>query len=53
MVHYEGVDAGPGRFQRFDWQLQLVFVGWSVGVALLMLGIHLLTTNASLLSIGP
>jgi|GEM_PF-6850725 len=53
MVHYEGVDARPGRFHRFDWRLQMLFIGWSVSVALLMLGIHLLATNAGLLSIGP
>ena len=53
MVHYEGVDAAQNRFQKYDWRLQVVFIGWSISVAVLILGIRLMTTNAGLLSVGP
>jgi len=53
MVRYETVDDGPSRFQRFDWRLQAVLIGWTASVTLFMLAIHLLVTNARLLSIGP
>jgi len=53
MVHYEGIDAAQNRFQKYDWRLQVVFIGWSISVAVLILGIRLMTTNAGLLSVGP
>lgn len=53
MVHYEGIDAVQSRFQRYDWRLQVIFIGWSISVAVLIIGIHLMTTNAGLLSVWP
>ncbi|MDQ7843607.1 MAG: hypothetical protein QN141_07660 [Armatimonadota bacterium] len=53
MVYYDAVDGGPSRFQRFDSRLQTVLIGWTVSVTLFVLAVHLLVTNARLLSIGP
>ncbi|HXF81687.1 MAG TPA: hypothetical protein VNN19_02915 [bacterium] len=53
MLYYDGIDATSTRFQSYDWRLQVILVAWSVGVALLILAIHLMTANARLLSILP
>jgi len=53
MVHLEGLETAPSRFQRYDRRLQAVLVAWSISVGILVLGVRLLTANASLLSVGP
>jgi hypothetical protein len=53
MVHYDGIEAVQSRFQRYDWRLQIIFIGWSISVAVLILGLHLMTTNAGLLTVRP
>ena len=53
MVHYEGIETVQTRFQKYDWRLQVVLIGWSISVAVLIIGIHLMTTNAGLLLVRP
>lgn len=53
MVRYEECEAVQTRFQRYDWRLQVIFVGWSVSVAVLIVGVKLLTMNAHVLSSIP
>ncbi|MDP3703559.1 MAG: hypothetical protein Q8R78_04165 [Candidatus Omnitrophota bacterium] len=53
MLRYEELETVQSGFQKYDWRLQVVLIGWSISVGILILGIRLLTANASLLTIGP
>lgn len=53
MLRYEELETVQSGFQKYDWHLQMVLIGWSISVAILILGIRLLTANANLLSITP
>lgn len=53
MVHYEGIDTAQNRFQKYDWRLQVILIGWSISVAVIIIGIHLMTNNAGLLLVRP
>lgn len=52
-MRYEELETVQSGFQKYDWRLQVLLIGWSISVGILILGIRLLTANASLLSIGP
>lgn len=53
MVRYEELDVAETSFQRLDWRLQVVFIGWSISVTVLVVGIKLLAMNAYVLSVAP
>ncbi len=50
-MRYEEFEIVQARFNDLDRRLQLILVGWVVSVVAFMVGLHLLTTNAALLSV--
>jgi hypothetical protein len=48
---HEEFEAIQFRFNELDRRLQLILLGWVVSIVAFMVGLHLLTTNAALLSV--
>ncbi len=50
-MRYEEFEAIQCRFNELDRRLQLILLGWVVSITAFMVGLHLLTANAALLSV--
>ncbi|MDQ7819551.1 MAG: hypothetical protein QN173_00165 [Armatimonadota bacterium] len=50
-MRYEEFDVIQSRFNDLDRRLQVVLVGWVVSFAAFLVGLRLLTANATLLSL--
>ncbi len=49
-MRYEEFEAVQTKFNDLDRRLQLILLGWVVSIMAFMVGLRLLTTNVSLLS---
>ena len=47
----EEFDTIQFKFNELDRKLQLILLGWVVSIAAFMVGVHMLTANAALLSV--
>lgn len=47
MIHDEEFETTQATFLRLDWRLQVTFVTWVIGVAVIMIGLKLFTANAA------
>ncbi len=50
-MRYEEFEVIQFKFNELDRKLQLILLGWVVSIAAFMLGVHLFTANAALLSV--
>jgi hypothetical protein len=50
-MRYEEFEAIQFRFNELDRKLQLILLGWVVSLAAFMVGVHMLTANAALMSV--
>ena len=50
-MRHEEFEAIQFRFNELDRKLQLILLGWVVSIAAFMVGVHMLTANAALMSV--
>ena len=50
-MRYEEFETIQFKFNELDRKLQLILLGWVVSIAAFMVGVHMLTANASLMSV--
>ncbi len=50
-MRYEEFDVIQSRFNDLDRRLQLILVGWVVSMTAFLVGLRLLTANATMLSL--
>jgi hypothetical protein len=50
-MRYEEFEAVQFRFNELDRKLQFILLGWVVSIAAFMVGVHMLTANAALMSV--
>ena len=50
-MRYEEFEAVQFRFNELDRKLELILLGWVVSIAAFMVGVHILTANAALMSV--